>query len=68
MKNKILDASSIPPRINLWMPFILYTLVDYWHVPVWIFAVYMTTWVIFFLSSLWIYLSADKVKLNAILK
>ena len=68
MKNKILDTSSLPPRLNSYMPLIIYTVIDYWQQPVWIFAVYMTVWIIEFLVALGLYLTSDKVQLNDILK
>ena len=46
MKVKYIKASNLPPQINLLAPFVVYTLVDYWSLPTWVFATWMTLWVI----------------------
>lgn len=46
MKVKYIKASNLPPKINLLPPFVVYTLVDYWGLPTWVFATWMTLWIL----------------------
>ena len=62
-KIKQIKGNNLPLRGSIFMPFIIYTLVDYWSLPIWVFAIYMTLWVILFVTSLAINIASEKVDL-----
>ena len=63
MKYKQVASKNLPQRVSLLAPFVVYTLVDYWTLPMWVFAVYMTLWVIIFLTALYVNITAEKVEI-----
>jgi hypothetical protein len=61
---KMLDPAHLPIRTNILYPFIVYTLVDYWSLPIWVFAVYMTLWSIVAIYGTLTNVSREKVSLK----
>ena len=52
MKRKVLDRKLLPPKLNSPIaPFLVYMLIDYWSLPIWVFAIYMTLWFIVFIAQ-----------------
>ena len=62
-KIKQIKATNLPIRWNLYMPFIIYTLIDYWSLPIWLFAIYMTPWVVLAVIALLVNINSEKVDL-----
>lgn len=62
-KIKKIDRKNIPFNFNIYMPFIIYTLIDYWKLPTWVFAVYLTVWVIVLILAVIIEMNVEKVDL-----
>lgn len=62
-KAKYLHSKHIPPRMNiLWLP-VVYMMVGYFGLPIWVFAVYATLWVIFFILAIFLNIKSEKIEL-----
>lgn len=62
-KLKQLDRKHIPANLNIFMPFIAWTMVDYWGLPQWLAVVYATLWFILFILHVIIQMNTEKVSL-----
>lgn len=58
---KKIDRKNLPNQLNIWMPFIIYTMIHYWQLPIWLFAVYMTLYVIVFAAVIVVEMKSTKV-------
>ena len=62
-KSKYLHSKHLPPRINiLWLP-VVYMMVGYFGLPIWVFSVYATLWVIFYILAVYLNYTSEKVEL-----
>ena len=62
-KVKYLHGKNLPPRMNiLWLP-IVYMMVSYFGLPIWVFSVYATLWVIFFILAMYLIYISEKIEL-----
>lgn len=62
-KVKYLHSKHIPPRMNvLWLP-VVYMMVGYFGLPIWVFSVYATLWVIFAILTVFLNYKVEKVEL-----
>ena len=62
-KRKHLSNKNLPVRVSFILPFLVYMLFDFYALPMWGFAIYMTLWVIAFIIVLIANLSAEQVEL-----
>lgn len=61
-KPRYLHGKHLPPRMNiLWLP-VVYMMVGYFGLPIWVFSVYATLWVIFYILA--VYLNYVSVKVG----
>ena len=58
---KKIDRKNIPNQFSIWTPFIIYTMIHYWQLPIWLFAVYMTLYVILFAVAVVVEVKTTKV-------
>ena len=62
-KVKYLHGKHLPPRMNiLWLP-VVYMMVGYFGLPIWVFSVYATFWVIFFIIAMILNYNSEKIEL-----
>ena len=62
-KHKYLNSKHIPPQFNiLWLP-VVYMMVGYFGLPIWVFAIYATLWVLLFGLAILLRLTSDNVSL-----
>lgn len=62
-KPKYLHSKHLPPRMNiLWLPTV-YMMVGYFGLPIWVFSVYATLWVILFISAFYLNYTSEKIEL-----
>lgn len=62
-KAKYLHSKHLPPRMNiLWLP-VVYMMVGYFGLPIWVFSVYATLWVIFAILTVFLNYKVEKVEL-----
>jgi len=62
-KVKYLHNKHLPPRMNiLWLPAV-YMMVGYFGLPIWVFSVYATLWVIFAILTVYLNYKVEKVEL-----
>ena len=62
-KPKYLHGKHLPPRMNiLWLP-VVYMMVGYFGLPIWLFSVYATLWVIFFILAMCLNYVSTKIEL-----
>lgn len=62
-KAKYLHSKHLPPRMNvLWLP-VVYMMVGYFGLPVWVFSVYATLWVISFILTVYLNYKVEKIEL-----
>lgn len=62
-KAKYLHSKHLPPRMNvLWLP-VVYMMVGYFGLPIWVFSVYATLWVIFYILAVYLNYKVEKVEL-----
>ena len=62
-KVKYLHSKHLPPRMNiLWLP-VVYMMVGYFGLPIWVFSVYATLWVIFAILTVFLNYKAEKIEL-----
>ena len=62
-KVKYLHSKHLPPRMNiLWLP-VVYMMVGYFGLPIWLFSVYTTVWVIFFILGMYLIYISEKIEL-----
>lgn len=62
-KVKYLHSKHLPPRpIILWLP-VVYMMVGYFGLPIWVFSVYATLWVIFFILTVYLNYTSEKIEL-----
>lgn len=62
-KAKYLHGKHLPPRMNvLWLP-VVYMMVGYFGLPIWVFSVYATLWVIFYILAVYLNYKVEKVEL-----
>ena len=62
-KTKMLSGENLPVRLDILKPLIVYTMVNYWNLPVLLFATYLTLWIIVFILGFILNLYRTKVKL-----
>ena len=62
-KVKVLSGENLPAKLDILKPLIVYTMVDYWNLPIWLFATYLTLWIIVFILGFILNLYRTKVKL-----
>lgn len=63
-KRKHLSNKNLPLRTNILLPFLVYMFFDFYTLPMWGFAIYMTLWVIAFIVVLITNISAEQVELK----
>ena len=62
-KVRYLHGKNLPPRMNiLWLP-VVYMMVGYFGLPIWVFSVYATLWVIFFILAMYLIYVSEKIEL-----
>lgn len=62
-KAKYLHSKHLPPRMNiLWLP-VVYMMIGYFGLPIWVFSVYATLWVIFAILTVFLNYKVEKVEL-----
>lgn len=62
-KVKYLHSKHLPPRMNvLWLP-VVYMMVGYFGLPIWVFSVYATLWVIIFIIAMILTYNSEKIEL-----
>ena len=62
-KVKYLHRKHIPPQMNiLWLP-VVYMMVGYFGLPIWVFSVYATLWVIFAILTGYLNYVSEKIEL-----
>ena len=62
-KVKYLHSKHLPPRMNiLWLP-VVYMMVGYFGLPIWVFSVCVTVWVIFFILAMYLNYVSEKIEL-----
>ena len=62
-KVRYLHNKYLPPRMNiLWLP-VVYMMVGYFGLPIWVFSVYATLWVIIFIISVILIYNSEKIEL-----
>ena len=62
-KAKYLHGKHLPPRMNiLWLP-VVYMMVGYFGLPIWVFSVYATLWVIFYILAVYLNYKVEKIEL-----
>ena len=62
-KVKYLHSKHLPPRMNiLWLP-VVYMMVGYFGLPIWVFSVYATVLVIFFIVATYLLYVSEKIEL-----
>ena len=62
-KPKYLHGKHLPPRMNvLWLP-VVYMMVGYFGLPIWVFSVYATLWVVFAIATVYLNYTSEKVEL-----
>lgn len=62
-KPRYLHGKHLPPRTNvLWLP-VVYMMVGYFGLPIWVFSVYATLWVIFYILAVYLNYKVEKVEL-----
>lgn len=62
-KAKYLHSKHLPPRMNiLWLP-VVYMMVGYFGLPIWVFSVYATLWVIVFILTVFLNYTSEKIEL-----
>lgn len=62
-KVKMLSGENLPATVDILKPLIVYTMVDYWNLPIWLFITYLTLWIIVFILGIISNLYRTKVKL-----
>ena len=62
-KVRHLHSKNLQPRMNiLWLP-VVYMMVGYFGLPIWVFSVYATVWVIFFILAMYLIYISEKIEL-----
>lgn len=62
-KVKYLHRKHLPPQpVILWLP-VVYMMVGYFGLPIWVFSVYVTLWVIFFILAMYLNYVSEKIEL-----
>ena len=62
-KVKYLHSKHLPPRMNiLWLP-VVYMVVGYFGLPIWVFSVYATLWVILAILTVYLNYVSEKIEL-----
>lgn len=62
-KVRYLHSKNLPPRMNiLWLP-VVYMMVGYFGLPIWVFSVYATLWVIFAILTGYLNYVSEKIEL-----
>ena len=62
-KVRYLHGKHLPPRMNiLWLP-VVYMMVGYFGLPVWLFSVYVTLWVILAILTVYLNYVSEKIEL-----
>ena len=62
-KPKYLHSKHLPPRMNiLWLP-VVYMMVGYFGLPIWVFSVYATLWVILAILTVYLNYKVEKIEL-----
>lgn len=46
----------------LWLP-VVYMMIGYFGLPIWVFSVYATVWVIFFILAMYLIYISEKIEL-----
>ena len=62
-KTKVLSGENLPATVDILKPLIVYTMVDYWNLPIWLLATYLTLWVTVFILCVISNLYRTKVNL-----
>ena len=62
-KVKYLHSKHLPPRMNILSLPVVYMMVGYFGLPIWVFSVYATVWVIFFILAMYINYVSEKIEL-----
>ena len=63
-KRKHLSHKNLPLRTSILTPLFVYMFFDFYALPMWGFAVFMTLWVITFIAVLIANFSAEQVELK----
>lgn len=64
MSRKHLSRKNLPLHISILTPFFVYMFFDFYTLPMWGFAIYMTLWVISFIAVVITNLTAKEVELK----
>lgn len=62
-KARYLHSKHLPPRINILCLPVVYMMVGYFGLPIWVFAVYATLWVIFAIAAVYLNYTSEKIEL-----
>ena len=62
-KVRYLHGKHLPPRMNILSLPVVYMMVGYFGLPVWVFSVYATLWVIFAILTVYLNYVSEKIKL-----
>lgn len=62
-KAKYLHSKHLPPRMNILSLPVVYMMVGYFGLPIWVFSVYATLWVIFFILAWYSIYTSEKIEL-----
>ena len=62
-KPKYLHGKHLPPRMKILTLPVVYMMVGYFGLPIWVFSVYATVWVIFFILAMYLIYISEKIEL-----
>lgn len=62
-KVKYLHSKHIPPQMDILSLPVVYMMVGYFGLPIWLFSVYATVWVIFFILAMYLNYASEKIEL-----
>lgn len=48
-KRKVINPANMPLRTSLLTPLFMYVALDHLHAPIWVFAAWMSLWVVMFI-------------------
>jgi len=64
IKRKHLSRKNLPLKYSILTPFFAYMFFDFYALPMWGFAIFMTLWVLIFISVIITNVSATEVELK----
>lgn len=60
-KRKVIDPKNQPISINILTPLFMYVSLDYLNAPTWVFAAWMSLWVVVFILAVVVNLNSEKL-------